>query len=325
MSYRAFLAVFPVLATLAYAQQQPPPYTAEEYKAFQAATTEADPAKRIELILTFLKDRPPQSPLRPHVLAAYQQVLKDFQTGEKWAETVSVGDRFLAMVPEDIFTISMLATAHQKLGHNKEFTAYGEKVFAQSPSGNLAYYLAKAYQSLGDDAKFFEYGEKVATLMPDNHEILITLTEKLSKAKKAPQAAKYARQCLTAIKEATRPAATPEATWREYVNYVNAVCYATIGNFQYDRKDYAGAISSLESSLRHSAKNQIAYYFLAQSYWQQSKIDLAMKNFAKAYLIKGPVSAAAKQYLDNLYKTTHGNSLVGQDRVIEKARMELPK
>ena len=48
-----------------------------------------------------------------------------------------------------------------------------------------------------------------------------------------------------------------------------------------------------------------------------------MKNFAKAYLLKGNTSKAAKQYLDNLYKSSHQNTLVGLERVIAKAQEEL--
>jgi hypothetical protein len=48
-----------------------------------------------------------------------------------------------------------------------------------------------------------------------------------------------------------------------------------------------------------------------------------MKNFAKAYLLGGSTSKPAKQYLDNLYKQTHRNSLVGEERIIEVAKAEL--
>lgn len=327
MSLRATLLIsllaFAALSAALARAQAPPQYTAEEYQAYQTATTEADLPKRLELLMTFLKDRP-QSTLRQHIVAAYQQSMNELQTGEKWPEIARIGDHFLTIVPDDIYTLSMLTTAHQKLGNHKQFVVYGERVFAANPSENLAYYLTKAYSTLGTDAKFFEYGEKVATMMPGNHEILLELTKKSVEAKRAPQAAKYARQCIKAMQEATKPAETPAKTWRDYQTHVFATCFAIVGNYAFERQDYAGAISSLEASLKHYARNEIAYYYLAQSYWQQGKLDSAMKNFAKAYLLKGKVSAPAKQHLDNLYKSTHQNSLVGQERVIDKARQELP-
>ena len=67
----------------------------------------------------------------------------------------------------------------------------------------------------------------------------------------------------------------------------------------------------------------MAYYHLAHSYWQKGQIDLAMKNFAKTYLLKTPRSAPAKQHLDNLYRSTHQNQLTGVENVIAKAQEEL--
>ena len=62
---------------------------------------------------------------------------------------------------------------------------------------------------------------------------------------------------------------------------------------------------------------------LVRTFGQLQKVDLAMKNFAKAFLLKGNTSKAAKQYLDNLYKSSHQNTLVGLERVIAKAQEEL--
>jgi hypothetical protein len=59
------------------------------------------------------------------------------------------------------------------------------------------------------------------------------------------------------------------------------------------------------------------------SYWRQNKIDAAMLNFAKAYLIKGTTSPSAKKYLDQLWMASHRNSLAGEERVLERASQDL--
>jgi hypothetical protein len=59
------------------------------------------------------------------------------------------------------------------------------------------------------------------------------------------------------------------------------------------------------------------------SYWQMGKADLAMLNFAKSYVLKGSTSQASKTYLDQLYKTGHANSLAGQERIVQRAKMDL--
>ena len=127
-----------------------------------------------------------------------------------------------------------------------------------------------------------------------------------------------------AIQAASKPEAASEKDWKQYVSNTMATCYNIIGNVAFAAQDFAGAITNLENSLKYYGRNEIAFYHLGQSYWQQGKVDLAMKNFAKAYLLKGKTSAAAKQQLDNLYKSTHQQSLAGQERVIEKAKSELP-
>ncbi|PYV17783.1 MAG: hypothetical protein DMG07_05145, partial [Acidobacteria bacterium] len=66
-----------LVAGLAIAQaQEAPKYTAEEYKAYQAVTAEVDPAKKVDLAVAFIKERP-ESTLRQHVVAAYQGVMND--------------------------------------------------------------------------------------------------------------------------------------------------------------------------------------------------------------------------------------------------------
>ena len=63
--------------------------------------------------------------------------------------------------------------------------------------------------------------------------------------------------------------------------------------------------------------------YLGMSYWRQNKLDAAMLNFAKAYIIKGLTASSAKQYLDQIWKSGHRNSLAGVDRVIARAQQDL--
>src|SRR5262245_44331632 len=86
-------------------KQEPGKYTAEEYKAFQEVTGEADPAKKSELIAKFIQERP-QSALRQNVVADYYAMMQKLQAAEKWPELVAAGERFLAAVPDDEITVS---------------------------------------------------------------------------------------------------------------------------------------------------------------------------------------------------------------------------
>jgi tetratricopeptide (TPR) repeat protein len=297
-------------------------YSPEEYKAYQDITAETDAAKKVAMVVKFIRENP-KSTLRQHVGAAYLNTLNGLQKAGAWNQVINLGEQYVAVVPDDQFTLSALVTAYQQTKAYPKFVAFGEKVYAKNPSGNLAYYLAKAYQEMGNDAKFLTWGERAVASMPDNHEILVELARRYGVAKRNAEAAKYSGMCVKAMTGAKKPEETADDLWNRYRTSTLATCYAIAGNVAYERNDYANAISNLENSVKHFKRNDLAYYYLGLSYWQQNRIDIAMLNLAKAYLLKGNASASAKQHLDNLYKSTHGQSLVGQDKVLARAAQDL--
>jgi tetratricopeptide (TPR) repeat protein len=305
-----------------FAQDQEPKYTQEEYKAYQDIAAENDSNKKVAMIVAFLKQYP-KSELRQHVSAQFVNVMDGLQKNQQWSQIIAVGEPYAALAPDDVFTMSLLTTAYQQTKGYSKVVVFGEKVSAKQPSGNLAYYLAKAYQELGNDQKFMFWGEKTVSLMPDSHEMLVELTRRYAQAKRNAEAGKYGAMCVKAMEKATKPEGTPDNTWNQYKSGSLATCYAVVGNVAYEKNDYGNAIANLEKSVLNYKRNDLAYYYLGLSYWQQNKIDIAMLNLAKAFLLKGNASASAKQHLDNLYKSSHGQSLVGQDRIIARAQQDL--
>jgi tetratricopeptide (TPR) repeat protein len=318
----ALLAILALAQVTVAAQEQETKYTMEEYKAYQEIDAEKGPAKKTSLVVAFLKTYP-KSTLRPNVVASYQGMIGQLQSAKDWQAIITYGRQYMAVAPDDMYTISMLATAYQQSKNYQQFVSFGEKVFAQKPTPNLAYYLAKAYLELNDNAKFLQWGEKTAQLMPENHEILLELTRRFGAIQNNAQAAKYARLAIKALQGSKMPEGTSEQTWKSYTTNLYAVCYGVIGNVDYENANYNGAVSNLENALKYYKRSDLIYYHLGLSYWQLNKIDIAMINLAKAYLLNGNASRAAKQYLDNLYKSTHGQSLAGQDRIIARAQQEL--
>src|SRR5262249_47660892 len=139
-SVSLFLFIVTMVSAAVSLAQEPPKYTAEEYKAFQELKAETDAAKKTALVVQFLKNRP-QSTLREHVIAAYQEMMNGLQSAQKWPELATAGEQVLEALPDDVYTVSMLATAYQETKNFPKFVVYGEKVFAKNPNGNLAYYL----------------------------------------------------------------------------------------------------------------------------------------------------------------------------------------
>lgn len=311
------LVQLPMLAQAQDAQK----YTVEEYDAYQAIAAATDPGKKVDLVVKFFKTWP-KSTLKPNVLGEYQKVMHDLQAKKDWSQIIAYGRKVTGVV-SDSYTLSLLTAAYQATGNDKQFVAFGEEVYAKSPSGNLAYYLAKSYQKLGNPAKFTVWAERAVKSMPDNHEMLLELTRTYSGANRTAEAEKYANQCLKALADSGKPEQMSQGDWNKYSANAKATCYYVIGYGAYTRQQFTAAEKNLESSLQYYPRNQMAFYYLGQSYWQTQRLDLAMINFAKAYLMGGTAAQSAKQNLDNLYRSTHQQSLVGLDRVIAKAKAEL--
>lgn len=297
-------------------------YTEEEYKAMEAARAESDPAAKTALIVKFFKAYP-KSSLKQYVIGDFQSMMGKLQQAQNWSAISSYGRQVIPFDPDNQYLISLLAASYQQTKNYKAFVEFGEQAYKSNPTGNMAYYLAKAYLELGNMAKFLQWGETTVDKMPENHEILLELTKQYSAAQNGAKADRYARQALKVINAATKPENMSDADWKRYTDYANATCYYVIGYNAHQQGKYDVAIGSLESSVKYHKRNDAAYYFLGQSYWQMRKLDMAMKSFAKSYLLNGSTSTAAKQHLDNLYRQTHNNSLAGLDRVIAKAQEEL--
>jgi tetratricopeptide (TPR) repeat protein len=297
-------------------------YTQEEYDAYQAVANEANGGKKIDLAVAFLKQYP-KSTLRTHVVAEAQTVMSGLYQAKNWQSVIRQGKKIQAVDSENSIVIQMLADAYQQTKNYRQFVAFGERAYKVNPSGNMAYYLAKAYLELGNGAKFFQWGDRAVAKLPDNHEILLELTKQASGSGRNQTAAKYGAQCLKAMGGSEKPATTADADWKKYSDHVYATCYYVVGHNSFEQQKYTQAVTNLENSVKYYKNNENAYYFLGQSYWQTRKTDLAMKNFAKAYILNGRTATAAKQQLENLYKQTHRGSLAGIERVIDRAKAEL--
>jgi tetratricopeptide (TPR) repeat protein len=294
--------------------------TEEEYKALQDIQSENDAARKTDLIVKFLKDKP-KSSYRPNIVNEFQRVIVSLQQEKKWSQIITLGERYLDVASDDSITVSAMAVAYSETGNTKGFAAFGEKAYASKPSSELAAAIARAYMSLGNTAKFLQWGERTLASDPDN--ILVLSDMMRFSSQNLAQAVKYAKMSLKALPTAKKPASMDEAGWKTLVSNTYAASYAALGAQAFQNKNYPEAIKNLDSAVKYFKRNDSAYYWLGMSYWQQNKLDAAMLNFAKAYLIKGSTSSAAKKYLDQLYASSHRGSLAGVERVIERAQQDL--
>jgi tetratricopeptide (TPR) repeat protein len=303
-------------------QEKPAAYTDEEYKVYQDIQAEKDPVKKTDMIVKFLQEKP-STGLRKWIESDFHRPLDDLRTAKNWTQVIALGEKFLSVAPKDEFTIVRVTAAYEATGNTKGFATLGEKLYGFKPTAELALAIATAYQKLGNDAKYTQWKEKVLVADPDNLQNLAEMTQKYMGNQNKVQALKNAKKIISILPTAKRPASIDEATWKNIASNAGAIAYAVVGSDAYENRRYAEAIINLDNSVKNFKKNEQAYFLLGMCYWQQNKLDAAMLNFAKAYLIKGSLAATAKTNLEQLWKNTHRNSLAGINRITEQAQQDL--
>lgn len=298
-------------------------YTEEEYKMMEEIKAQGDPAQKTALVVKFFKAYP-KSGLSEYVLADFVTAMSKLQEGQKWSELTNYCRQVVSFAPGNQYLNAYLAEGYRQTKNMKGFVEFGEQAYARNPNERLAYSLAKAYLEQGNIAKFIQWGETAVAKMPEAYDIMVDLVKQFSAMRQNAKADKYAKQCIKVLQGMTKPPeGMSEADWKKYSDYAYATCYYVIGDFAQQNGKYDVAVSNLQNSVRYYKRNDAAYYFLGQAYWQLRQLAPAMMSFAKAYLLNGSTSAAARQHLENLYKQTHSNSLTGLDKVIAKAEEEL--
>jgi tetratricopeptide (TPR) repeat protein len=294
----------------------------KEYKMMQDIQAEKDPAQKADLAIKFLKEKP-KSTYRPYVVPEFQRAIVDLQKEKKWAQVISVGEKFISIAPDDSITVKALAAAYGSTNNMKGFATYGEKAYASAPSPDLALQIAKAYREIGNEAKYQQWAQKTLAVNADNVDLLADMIRKALGQNDFAQASKHANAMLKALPTAKKPDSMGEQEWKNAVDVNYAISYAAIGATAFNNKRYTEAIKNLDSAVKYYKRMDMAYYFLGMAYWQQQKIAAAELNFAKAYLLKGTVSGQAKKYLDQLWSNSHRGSLAGMETVIARAQLEL--
>jgi tetratricopeptide (TPR) repeat protein len=273
------------------------------------------------MIVAFLKEKP-KNGLRPNMIAEGQKVIVELSNAKKWSQLITLGDKFVDIAPSDNIAINALTAAYSETGNMRGFTTFGEKAYANKPNGDLAMALAKAYQQLGNEAKSLQWKEKVLSADPNNIEILMDTMKRSASSQNLTQAVKYAKQCLALLPKAQKPANTDATAWKNTVDNAYAVAYGVIGQDAYAKNQYGLAIKNLEEAVRYYKRMDAAYFALGMSYWQSRKLDAAMLNFAKAYIIHGAAANSAKAQLDKIFASSKMTA-AAQQRVMERAQQDL--
>lgn len=319
------LAALVVAAPLSMAQQEKPSPTSDyQYRKDYAEVEEQikkepDAQKRADMYLAFIKAHP-QSRMIPHVSSYYNEIVTTHAKAGAWPKVVSMNEAFLALVPDDKAATNSLLAAYFQTQNFAKTAELGEKVYAATPDKGVAYMLATSYLQLKNTEKFAPYAEKVIAEFPieQTFGLALPLAGVYAGKKDLDKAAEYAGKVMAAFGDKVPPG-LQENAW----NPSRAFGYGLMGASAYAKKDYPKAIEDYERAAKASPQAEEPYYYIGLSKWQNKDTEGAIAALAKVVVLKKALAPKAQEYLEQLYKPLHNNTLDGLDQVLAKAKSEL--
>jgi tetratricopeptide (TPR) repeat protein len=295
-------------------------YTKEEYDEFQKALQTPDLVARGQNLVQFLKAHP-ESKLKENILGNIPPILNQLYQEKKMAELAPLAETFLEYQPNDLLALGVATEAYFTARDFTKAARYGELLYAQKPTPQVAQLLAQSYSELKNDAKFVSYAEKSIPEMDAKSAFFFCakLSYYYAERKEIGKAALYCQKLLAAYAEGEIPPGYNADNWRTE----KARSYAIMGRSFYERKQYGQAVSAYNNSLKNFKQNDEAYYYLGMSYWQMQDTNTAIKQFARAVSLNKTYAKSAKNYLEGLYKAMHNGSLEGIETVLKSASSEV--
>ncbi len=304
-------------------QDETPPYSEEEYNAYEKADKEPDPAKKAMLLLAFM-DQYPKSNLQVYIVNGYEQLMAQAYEKKEYKTLESLAENWLKYRPDDLKSIAYITFSAQNLGQDAKIIEYALKIYAVKPSADTASLIYQTYAKMGDKAKQEEWALKLMAMpeFNDNFELPMMFVVKYAEKKDLTNAADYAQQALKRLAIAKKPEATPQAEWTKGTRNVEKTCHDIIGLNHYEHKQYQEAIDAFQKAEKVTLYDGGYYWIgLCQQWLQQA--DDAIESFAKAEYIGGEYKARATKSLEELYKSQHNNTLTGIDKVRNRAKLDI--
>jgi tetratricopeptide (TPR) repeat protein len=217
--------------------------------------------------------------------------------------------------------------------------AFLEK-FKDSDFKDLAYLeVLGAYLRLGDGVKAVEAGQKALEANPDNLDAqtrvayLFPFAFRLDDpdvAAKLSRAESDAKRGLEVLQKAQKPENVTEDQFNQRFKASRAVFNSLLGFVGLQRKDYAGAVTSLKAAAEDNPSYSYGFYWLGLSYLNLTPRDYdnAVWNMARAISLakaaRDPNADPWEKYLRQTYIGYHGNDEGLADIVTQTASSSTP-
>ncbi len=315
-----------------------------DYAQYEGIKKEADVQKRGELLLAFIKEHP-ISRILLYAATDYQESVKPFLEKKDWAKAISLEEGLMALVPSvktvqdagiptgvDSFIkeqllptqkliLSSLVTAYYQSQNWPKAAETAEKIYEMAPDKSLLPAIADIYLKFNAD-KYLAYGQKILAEFPmdqlQGYGTAIQMAQVYIQKQDIAAATDLFSKVMDVYGDKVPPN-VPEAQW----NATRAVAYGVIATGVYAKKEYSKAQELYEKVVKFDPKRDDAYYFIGMCKWQNKDPEGVIESFAKCVVLNKTQAKKAQQYLEDLYKARHNDSLEGLDKVLDKAKTDL--
>ena len=330
-------------------QEKVSPLSDYQYKKdlpqYEAIKKEPDAQKRADGLLAFIKERP-ISKLLLYAANDYMECVKPYISKNDSAKAVSmiealqsilpteksvqdeqipVGtDEFLQqhLRPAQVMLQQALLQIYYQANNMPKAAEAAEKLYTMSSNKALFTVLADIYFKMQNWDKYLEYGQKMLAEYPMEQPQGYETALKMAQVYLQKQDVAKATELLSKVMDVYGDKVPPnvqEAQW----NATRAFAYGILASGVYATKDYTKAQEIYEKVAAFDPKREDAYYYIGMCKWQNKDPEGAIDSFAKCAVLKGQLAAKAQQYLEELYKARHSDSLDGIDEVLNKAKTDL--
>jgi len=250
----------------------------------------------------------------------YTQMLKEASRGKKYDLLSALAEKWLQVHPHDKTTYEFIAEAANNLQQYEKYGSILEELYRMGPSSALAKEVYLCYKKTENFDRQREWAEKLSK-MPEfqsDYMLHFDLVMKYSKDNNLGKAGEYARLTLKCADAATTTHAQAEAQLQQ----IRRVCHHIIASDLLEKKNFTDAITAYKEALKAERYGE-GYYGIGLCLDNLKEIESANLYYAMAELTGGEDAPRAKTRLEALYKALHNNTLVGIDKVYQKAKDSL--
>ena len=288
----------------------------DQYTAYDAAKHEPDPRKRAGMLIDFIRSYP-KSALVQNIHYDYLEMMKEASGEKKFDLLEFLAEHWLKIHPQDRNAYGFLAEAANNLGKYEKCAQTYEEIYKVEPSPALASEIFTCYQKTENSAKQIEWSETLSKMPEFKNDYMrhFDLAMRYWKTNNLAKAVENAKLTIQAVD----PDKQSDAKVRDHVRKVHRVCHHIIASDLVGKKDFVDAITSYKEALVDEKYGE-GYYGIGLCLDNQKAIEEANLYYAMAELMGGESAPKAKARLEALYRALHNNTLVGLDKVYQKAK-----